>query len=35
MGLTKMLREEGLAGEALAKQAREIGYHKVPEGEQG
>jgi hypothetical protein len=31
----KVLREEDLAGEGLAKEALELGYHKVPEAEQG
>jgi hypothetical protein len=31
----KVLREEDLASEAVAKQALELGYHKVPEAEQG
>jgi hypothetical protein len=31
----KVLREEDLAGEALAKQALDLGYHKVPEADKG
>jgi hypothetical protein len=31
----KILREDELAGEAVAKQAQELGYHKVPEADKG
>jgi hypothetical protein len=31
----KILREDELANEAVAKQAQELGYHKVPEADKG